>query len=269
MEMITSKKNPLLKAVRKLLGKAHRETTGLCLVEGIQPSLRVMDNGLPIELAIFAPEMLKSDIALARIGSLQQQGVRVVAASKEAFATISERENPVGLALVAQAKPLKLDSLPIKSDSILTALFDIKNPGNLGTIVRTVDSIGGSGVILIGQTADPYDPDCIKASMGTVFGVPIAKTASPLEFLNFCQERGISILTTSAEAPDTLAKTVFTYPCAVLMGSEGSGLPDDLLQCGTWAVSIPMYGQATSLNLSVATGIVLYEVKKQLSTNRR
>ncbi|MBT9151921.1 MAG: 23S rRNA (uridine(2479)-2'-O)-methyltransferase [Firmicutes bacterium] len=266
MEHITSTRNPQLQEMRRLHKKTHREASGFCLVEGIQPCLRAIENGLHVEFLIYAPELLKSPLALMQIADLQRRQIKVLTASKEAFATISERDNPVGLALVAKANPLDLGKITVGKLSILTALFNVKNPGNLGTIVRTTDSIGGSGVILVGQTADPYDPTCIKASMGTVFSVPLARSTEE-DFLAWCHDRQVALITTSAQATMDLAKAKFDYPCAVLMGSEGPGLPRDILTGGHWAVRIPMYGQANSLNLAVATGIILYEVRRQLNQN--
>jgi len=252
--------------MRKLAKKSYRDDTGLCLVEGIQPCLRAVENGYHIELLVYAPEMLRSQVALAIVSDLERRHVNVLRVSKDAFAALSERDNPVGIALVARMRPTDLSHLIPRGDFILTVLFDVKSPGNLGTIVRTVDSIGGAGVVLVGQTADPYDPQCIKASMGTVFNVPLVKVALADDLLAWCHRQQITLITTSAQATVDVADAHFTYPCAVLMGSEGPGLPSDVLSAGHWSVRIPMHGQASSLNLAVATGIILYEVKKQLSS---
>ena len=263
MELITSAKNTKLREIRKLAKKSYRDDTGLCLVEGIQPCLRAIENGYHLELLVYAPEILQSEVALAIVNDLERRDVNVLRVSKDAFAALSLRDNPVGIALVAKMRTTDLSHVAPRRDSILTVLFDVKSPGNLGTIVRTVDSISGAGVVLVGQTADPYDPQCIKASMGTVFNVPLVKVASADEFLTWCKRLQIALITTSSQATVDVADAHFTYPCAVLMGSEGPGLPRDILSAGHWSVRIPMHGQASSLNLAVATGIILYEVKKQ------
>lgn len=263
VELVTSAKNTRLKEIRKLAQKSYRDETGLCLVEGIQPCLRAIENGHDVELFIYSPEILRSEAALAMVSDLEKRNTSILRVSKDAFASLSLRDNPMGIALVAKMRPTALSQVELRRDSILTALFNVKSPGNLGTIVRTVDSIGGAGVVLVGQTADPYDPLCIKASVGTVFNVPIIKVASADDFLTWCHSRQVALITTSAQAKVDLAGAAFSYPCAVLMGSEGPGLPEDVLSAGRWSVRIPMYGQASSLNLAVATGIILYEVKKQ------
>lgn len=263
MEMITSSQNQTIKEARKLHNRKYREETGLCLIEGIQPVLRAIDSGIPLRSLIYAPELLTSQVALAVVDSLKDK-IRVLPVSAALFADISDRDNPVGLAAIAETPSKQLSDLKRSTQSIYAALVDIKNPGNLGTVIRTVDSIAGSGVILMGQTADPYDRACIKASMGTVFNIPIVTLREPQAFLTWCSEQGISLITTSSKAPYEVGDVSFKYPCAVMLGSEAQGLPPELMTAGDTPVRIPMYGQASSLNLAVAAGIILYEVKKGL-----
>lgn len=265
MELITSTKNPTIKEIRKLQKRHHREETGLCYIEGIQPVIRAIENGIHIELLVYAPALLKSDVARATLEKLEERKIKTLAVSAEVFEEISDRDNPVGIAAVARPRFFELNQLELSAPAIFTALHDIKNPGNLGTIIRTIDSIAGQGVILMGQTADPYDPACIKASMGTVFNIPVVKLQDHRHFLSWCRSKGVSLITTSARAKYDVADANFTYPCAVMLGSEAQGLPPELLDAGDLPVRIPMYGQASSLNLAVAAGIVLYEAKKHLA----
>lgn len=267
MELITSSQNQTIKEIRKLQKRKHREETGLCFIEGIQPVLRAIDNGLLPETLVCAPELLTSQVAIDVVERLRHS-TRILCVSTSLFGDISDRENPVGIAAIVRPPKKELSQLAVKENSIFTALVDIKNPGNLGTIVRTVDSIAGAGVIVMGQTADPFDPTCIKASMGTVFSTPIVSINDPAEFLLWCREHHVSLITTSAKAPHDVGETDFTYPCAVMLGSEAQGLPPELLAAGDIPVRIPMYGQASSLNLAVAAGIILYEVKKLATSSR-
>ncbi|MBS3949491.1 MAG: RNA methyltransferase [Peptococcaceae bacterium] len=261
MEIITSTQNLTIKEIRKLQQRKHRVETGLCFVEGIQPVLRALENDIVPQTLVYAPELLTSEVALGVLDLLRDK-VRLLAVSSALFADISERDNPVGLAAIVRTPIKQLADLVVTERAIYTALVDIKNPGNLGTIVRTIDSIAGSGLIIMGQTADPYDPACIKASMGTVFNIPIVSIADPREFLAWCKQNGVSLITTSAKAPHNIGETALTCPCAVMLGSEAQGLPTELMAAGDIPVRIPMYGQASSLNLAVAAGIILYEVKK-------
>lgn len=263
--IVTSTKNPTIKEIRKLQKRHHREASGFCYVEGIQPVLRAIENGMHIELLVYAPELLKSDVAMATLKTLQERNIRTLAVHSDVFEDISDRDNPVGIAAVVKPRYRELQQLEAGNSSILTALHDVKNPGNLGTIIRTIDSVAGHGIVLMGQTADPYDPACIKASMGTVFNIPVVKVSDPEDFLKWCKQKSVSLITTSAKAKHLVADAAFTYPCAVMLGSEAQGLPPKLLDAGDLPVRIPMYGQASSLNLAVAAGIILYEVKKGMS----
>lgn len=265
MDVITSTKNQQIKDIKKLHKRKYRDETGLCFIDGIQPVLRAIDNGLQIETLVYCPNLLTSELAVEMVEREQARGTHCLTVSGSVFQYISERDNPVGLAAVLRQHYSHLDELPGGATAIYTVLYDVKNPGNLGTIVRTVDAMAGQGIILIGQTADPFDPACIKASMGTVFNIPLVSLSEPQQFLQWCNTRGISLITTSAKAPSNVGDTHFRYPCAAMFGSEAQGLPTELMQAGDTLVSIPMHGQASSLNLAVAAGIVLYEVKKQLS----
>ena len=263
MDIITSTKNQRIKDIKKLSQRKFRTETGLCFVDGIQPVLRALDNDLEVETLVVAPTLLKSDVALERLKEEENKGTPCLYVSDDVYDHISDRDNPVGLAAVIRQRWQRLEQLPEEKQSIYAALHDVKNPGNLGTIIRTVDAFGGDGVILLGQTADPYDPACIKASMGTAFNVPLVKLDNPDAFLVWSRSRGIKIVTTSARAPQTLSNTHIPFPAAVLFGSEAQGLPDTLLHAGDIQVGIPMLGQASSLNLAVAVGIMLYEARNK------
>lgn len=263
MDLITSTANPLIKDIRKLARRRRREATGLCLVEGIQPVIRALESLVPVEALITCPDLLTSRVAMDAAETAAARGVRVIRVSPPVFASISGRDNPIGIAAVARPHLHRLEDMKVGRSGFLTVLHDTASPGNLGTIVRTVEAMGGAGVVLTGQTADPFDPAAIRASVGTVFTVPIARS-TVAEFLSFSRSREMCLVTTSARARQDVAGITFSYPLAVLLGSEGEGLPDELLDAGDIQVRIPMHGQVSSLNLSVAAGIVLHEVRKGL-----
>ncbi|HSL94260.1 MAG TPA: RNA methyltransferase, partial [Bacillota bacterium] len=158
---------------------------------------------------------------------------------------------------------IDLRQLPTERQSLFVALHEVKNPGNLGTICRTVESFGIDGIILLGNTADPYDPASIKASMGTVFSLPIAREMSTERYIEWCRERSLTVVTTSAKARHALDEAPWQFPAVIMFGSEAQGLPASLLELGALQVRIPMSGQTTSLNLAVAAGIILYEAGRK------
>ena len=151
---------------------------------------------------------------------------------------------------------------------MFVALHSPANPGNVGTIVRTASAIGSDGVILIGPSADPYDPVAVKASMGAIFTVPVAVSPAAAEFLDWAAAGQVTVAATSARGSVSCWDADLAPPLAVLLGSEGAGLPADLLAATDLRVAIPMTGTAESLNLAVAASVLLYEVRRRTGLPR-
>ncbi|MFO8059837.1 MAG: RNA methyltransferase [Bacillota bacterium] len=262
MDRITSTQNRRIKGIRKLFRRRIRRITGLCLVEGIHPVLQALDSRTPVETVVVCPEQLESEVGIRAAEQAEERGIEVLPVSADVFSSISSRDNPVGMAAVARPRYSTVDEIQLTEEAVLTVLLEIGNPGNLGTIVRTIDATGGSGAVLVGQTTDPFDPTAIRASMGTVFSVPLVRIDSMEDLLRNLRTRGVGLVTTSARAETDLARARFPRPCAVLLGSENAGIPGELLREGDLQVRIPMRGRASSLNLAVAAGIILYEATK-------
>lgn len=198
----------------------------------------------------------------------ESAGVSVARLSDELFTRLAERDGPSGLAAIVRSQPRVLADLAAhpgfdRAGSVFVALHEAGNPGNLGTIIRTASAAGADGVILIGPSADPYDPAAVKASMGALFTVPVAAAATAGEFLAWAASEGARLIAASGRAEAGYWDADLTPPCVLLLGSEGSGLPPDLIEAADLRVSIPMTGTAESLNLAVAAGILLYEVRRR------
>jgi len=262
-DVITSAANPLMKRVRLLDDRRHRRREGAFVVRGVQPVWQAAEAGADIEVLIVAPELLRGP-AVEMLAEQEARGVRVARLSAELFGRIGDRDSPAGLAAIVRKRAAALGELAVRPDSVFAALHEVANPGNLGTIIRTADAAGAAGVILVGQCTDPYDPAAVKASMGAVFSVPVAAVATPAEFLRWCREQGIAVAVTSGSGPVSLWETSLPKPLAILFGSEGAGLPEELLAAGDLQLRIPMTGTAESLNLAVAAGVLLYEAWRQL-----
>jgi TrmH family RNA methyltransferase len=156
-----------------------------------------------------------------------------------------------------------LERLAVAPGSVFAALHEAGNPGNVGTIIRTASAAGAAGVIMIGSSADPYDPTAVRASMGALFTVPVAAAESAAQFLAWAAARGVTVAAASGRAAASCWEADLPLPLAVLLGSEGAGLPGELLDAAGVQVAIPMTGTAESLNLAVAAGILLYEVRRR------
>jgi RNA methyltransferase, TrmH family len=261
-EVIFSAANPLIKRVRLLDDRRHRRREGAFVVRGVQPVWQAVEAGADIEVLIVAPDLLREPAA-GMVARQEASGVKVARLSGELFGRIADRDGPAGLAAIVRQRTARLADLAVTPSSVFVALHEVANPGNLGTIIRTADAAGAGGVILVGPCTDPFDPVAVKASMGAVFSVPIAVAESAGEFLAWCQQSGVAVAVTSGAGsdsePGTFWEARLPAPLAILLGSEGSGLPDDLLAAGDLRLRIPMTGTAESLNLAVAAGILLYE----------
>jgi TrmH family RNA methyltransferase len=261
--LIASAANPLVKRVRQLGDRKHRRRECAFVVQGIQPVWQAVEAGADIDTLIVAPGLLRQPGAAAMVAAQEAAGVRVARLSDELFGRIADRDGPAGLAAIVGFTPLRLAGLATGPSAVLAALHEVGNPGNLGTIIRTASAVGAAGVVLIGACADPYDPAAVKASMGALFTVPVAVAASPAEFLAWSAEQRITVVATSGHAPVSYWEADLRPPLALLLGSEGAGLPADLITAAGLQVAIPMTGTAESLNLAVAAGILLYEVRRR------
>ena len=264
-ELITSAANPLVKRVRLLAERKHRRRERAFVVHGIQPVWQAVEAGADIDTLIVAPDLLRHQGAAAMVAAQEAAGQRVARLSAELFGRIGDRDGPAGLAAIIRlpATPPGLATVPVHPDSLFAVLHTPGNPGNVGTIIRTASAAGATAVILTGQAADPYDPASVKASMGALFTTPVVVVPSPAEVFQWARERRVRVAATSARASQTCWEAELTPPLAVLLGSEGEGLPGDVLAAADLRVAIPMTGTAESLNLAVAAGILLYEARRR------
>ena len=265
-DLITSSANPVVKRMRLLADRRHRRREGAFVVQGIQPVWQAVEAGAAVETLIVAPGLLGRSPAARRatemVAGQEAAGVRVARVSDELFGRLSDREGPTGLAAIVRGRLQPLSELPAGPRSVFVALHEIGNPGNLGTIIRTANAAGAAGVVLVGAAADPFDPAAVKASMGALFAVPVARAADAAEFLAWAAGSGVSVITTSAKAGRSFWEAGYPRPLALLLGAEGAGLPDDVLGAGDVQVRIPMTGTAESLNLAVAAALLLYQARR-------
>lgn len=261
--VITSRTNPLIKELRALRQRKERDRKGAFFVEGIQPVLHALAAGADIELILVALERLTSPAARDAVRVATKSGRRIVQVSASVLESLCEREEPTGLAAVVRYHPASLDDLRIGPDTILTALYEIRNPGNLGSIIRTCDAVGSGAVILIGATTDPYHPTAVKASRGAIFTVPLVHLDAAEELIEWCSRARVRLVTAHDKAEQDVWTADLSCPLVCLFGGEGEGLPSDITNAGT-PVRIPMAGAVDSLNVSVAAGILLYEARRRL-----
>ncbi len=263
---ITSMQNPKLKASIKLNDRRERNDTGLFLIEGYRELKRAVDGGVCIKTLFVCPSFFLGFNEDALIAKAYKAGADVITTSSQVFEKLSYRDRPDGLVAVAVQMKLSLKALiekiDAKPDPFLIIAEAIEKPGNLGTILRSADAAGVDGVIVCDRCTDIYNPNVVRASVGTLFTIPVVE-ASGEETLTMLRERGIKIVATTPSASQEFAKTNLSGPVAIAVGTEQIGLSDLWMRAADIQVRIPMHGIADSLNVATATTLVLYEVLRQ------
>ena len=262
--LIASLTNAKVKRIRAFLRRKEREQTGLFFVEGIRIVTEAAQTSARIDTLIVAPDLLKSDHALAFVAAERGRGTPVLEVTREVFQSISAKEGPQGLGAVVQQHWQTLGDIDWPALGALgwVALDAAQDPGNIGTILRTCDAVGIAGLILLSNSADPYEPSAVRASMGAVFTQRLVR-ATWEEFANWKQQHHVPLVGTSGGAAQDYRAVAYPAPLVLLMGSEREGLSPAQQAACDLLVRIPMVGRSDSLNLAVATAIVLYEVFNQ------
>jgi len=260
--MITSTSNPTIKAIRKLAERKERQQTGTFFMEGLRIVGEAMQRGWELQHLIVAPELLVSLFGRQLVEQAVESGISILEVSTEVFQSLSVKEGPQGIAGVGRQRWTRLEDVSLSSGGTWIALDSVADPGNLGTILRTSDAAGCKGVILLDQSTDPYDPAAIRGSMGAVFSQPLVKTTLA-EFARWKRENQVSVIGTSDKARQDYHGYRYPPALVVLMGSERFGLQEHHIALCDEMVSIPMQGTSDSLNLAVATALVVYEVLNQ------
>lgn len=258
--IISSKSNPRIKEARSLQSRKGREELDAFLVEGIRPVGEAVSAGVALQAIFYAPELLHSEFALELVQSQQAAGVECLAVTPEVLQSLAEKENPTGLIAVARLRPPELEQLTPASYPWVAALVSPQDPGNIGTILRTMDATGAGALFLLDGGAESTHPSAIRASMGTLFWHPVLRTSFG-QFLAWARQGGYHILGTSSHATQEIgAVNAYPRPLALLLGSEQKGLStEQAANCDT-LLRLPMQGRATSLNLAVAAGVFLYDI---------
>jgi len=262
-ETIMSRHNAKIKHFRALLKRPERERTGLAIVEG----LRLVSEALVhfpdrVRQLIIAPELLKSRSGWALLQEKTPRGVSTLSVSAQAFESFSQKDGPQGIAAIISQRWEPLDQIRLSAGNVWVALAAIQDPGNIGTILRSCDASGCQGIILLDHTADPYDPTALRASMGAIF----SQRLSSASFHAFTQWKNLhqyTVIGTSDGASLRYREIAYPMPVIILMGSERHGLlPEQQATCDA-VVRIPMSGICDSLNIAIATAVVLYEIVDQ------
>jgi TrmH family RNA methyltransferase len=259
---ITSLQNERIKMIRALHMRKARRETGLFVAEGASLLATARDAGWKPKILIFLAGSATGGVARDLVRWAEAAGAECLAVSQAVLAKLAAKENPqTMLGVFEQAwKPLPAPAT-VGADAVWVGLEAARDPGNLGTIVRTVDAAGASGVALIGASVDPYSHEAVRATMGSIFNVSVAR-ASVQDGLAWVQRWPGDIVGAHLRASADFRSVAYRPPTLLLMGSEGPGLSPELSAACTRLVRIPMAGRVDSLNLAVATALMLYEIRR-------
>lgn len=256
IRQITSLTNPTVKAVRALHLRKGREETGAFLAEGLKIVTEAVELGRPPRILLYGPEAGDHPLLKAAIRATLEAGGDVIEVTRDILEKVSRRDNPQTVVAVFDQSFAPIGALHGR-DGVFVALHAVRDPGNLGTIVRTADAAGCGGVILVGECCDPFSVEAVRATMGSIFAVPICRLSIP-EFLAWREGWPGSVVGTLLTATVDHRSADYRRPTLLLMGNEQQGLTPELAAACDVNVKIPMRGRADSLNLSVATGIMIY-----------
>ncbi len=264
--LITSTQNPRIKALRALRMRKHRERQQRYLIEGIRIVEESFAQGAPVDSLVYAPDLLVSERAQALVD--HAEGIEVISVSSEVFHSLSQREQPKGIAAAVRIPERRLSDIPLKKNLLVPIAYQLNTPGNLGAIIRTSDAVGATGVIIVEPSVDLYDPATVRATMGSLYALPIVRVADPSELAQWYAELRrlglpLIVLGTSAHGDRLLYEVDCTGPVALLIGSERDGLPESVRRTADVVARLPMKGSASSLNVSAATAAVAYEIVRQ------
>jgi TrmH family RNA methyltransferase len=240
---ITSPHNPTIKLIRSLAEKRYRQEHGLFVAEGEKVLDRARQEG-------WEPEYLLTT------GHADEWGkAALMRVEEKIMGQISAQSNPP-----RQIGVFRQRWGEVKPQGVWVALEDMRDPGNLGTIIRTADAAGATGVILAGQSCDPFSPECVRATMGSIFALPLVRLEQT-PFLDLIRQWPGESVGTQMKAKESYRRA-YASPTLLVMGSEGRGLSTEALAACSTLVAIPMKGGAESLNVAIATGLMLFEAQK-------
>lgn len=264
---ITSSANPRLKAAARLRGRRQRDRQGLTLIDGVRETLRALSGGAMLREVFMLPEVTSGPEASALLERLREESVPVIQLGREAFEKLAYGDRMDGVVAVAETPPRSLAELVLPPEPLIAVIEGVEKPGNLGAVLRSADGAGVDAVVVADNATDLFNPNIIRASIGTVFGVPVA-VASTGEVLEWLQRHAIEIVAARVEGTVDYTEPVYSGAVAIALGSEARGLSDAWGELARASVRLPMLGVADSLNVSATAAVLFYEALRQRQNRR-
>ena len=269
VEEISSTANPRIKSIKGLAAKKNRDREGLFVAEGQKLVTDALEKNWTVRTLLYSRQAVQDTKLQSAVEALAAQvrsrGGDVLITNNKLLTSITRKDNPQAVVAVMQQMQTPLERIKAAGNQCWVALDRVRDPGNLGTIIRTADALGAQGVILVGESTDPFALESVRATMGSLFHIKLVRT-DETQFIKFCDDwkkQGGSVTGTHLKgAVDHREIDYAQGPQIVLMGNEQSGLSDALAGACSSLALIAMDGAADSLNLAVATGIMLFEARR-------
>lgn len=260
---ITAYSNPLIKQVRGLRDKRHRRAEGLFLAEGLRILTEARETGRLPRYLFFARDSAAHPLVRALVADVEAAGGEAIETTTDILSKLSGKDNPQAVVGVFAEFAATLAGLDRATAPIWLVAERLRDPGNLGTILRTGDAVGAGGLILIGDCVDPFSVEAVRASMGALFTVPVVQTDWDA-FIAWLRRGPGQLVGLSLDTDTDYRAARYRAPCFLLTGNEAQGMPDAYAAACDLCVKIPMRGKADSLNAAVATAVMAYEALAQL-----
>jgi TrmH family RNA methyltransferase len=267
VEKITSRQNPLVKRFRRVRSGAEPH---LILLEGVRLVEEALDSGAHFESVAFTGDLESTDRGLALKDALQRVPCRGAELNKQVMDYMSDTESPQGIAALIVRPHFALEQVFEREPQLLIIADGLQDPGNIGAIIRTAEAAGATGLLATTGTVSPYSPKALRASMGSALRLPIVTSQGPEAIVKACSESGVTILASDPARPESPRSNSVIYTdadfrpgVAVVIGSEGGGIPSRALADAGRFVHIPMAPSVESLNVAASTAILLYEAARQ------
>jgi len=252
--------------LRRLATRRFRDKEGKFLVEGIRFVEEALESSFPVEMLVYCKKAGNDSRGRTLLETAALRGIPILEVGEALFAELTDTVTPQGILALVKWRRLRLADLHAGAGPWLLVLVDaVLDPGNLGTIVRSADAAGADGVILLKGTADIFNPKALRATMGSIFHIPVIQNSLVDEVKSFFQLHGIKLVVGTPRGGNTVFETDLTVSCALVVGSEPRGPGEAVLSGAIERVCIPMPGRAESLNVAISAAILLYEAVRQRS----
>jgi RNA methyltransferase, TrmH family len=258
---VSSRQNPRYRSVLALRDARERRSRDRILIDGAREIARALDAGIRVDEAWIATERIRSDDArslLPRLGTIAE----LIETTPELLARLAYGERDTGIVAVARPPSTSLAELVLPATPLIAVVEGVEKPGNLGALLRSADGAGVDAVIAVDPVSDIWNPNAIRASLGTIFALPVATCSAP-EAAEFLRARGIAMFAARVEGATEYDRADLTGPTALIVGAEVAGLTEMWHEAGITALSIPMLGVADSLNVSASAAVLFYEARRQ------